>query len=654
MNLLGLEADLYRRLGFTITTVPFEVTSRFRAYINQTQREILSQKGLIALRRSVLTFPVEANNPQVVLPKATARVVSVVDRTNQTYLQPLTLDAMRESDPASATANTTPDSYAVISLAAATMRKPTAPGLSAFSFSSADDTTKKLFLEGTTFGSPWTGSLTMNGITVTSGYFPGPGPAVVDLVTKCYLGLATDGSPTAAAGSITLTDGATASGTLLATIEPGQSSARYTTLRLYPTPGATLTFDAEVELEIADMVRGSDEAFLPEDFSWLLISGALLKEYQRLEKTSLYNNELGTFRNGLADLKSFIARATVPVGPAPGRRGNGNGLWTGGAGGTAPATGGTGDVLGPSGAVPDNLASYNGTTGKIIKDSGVPAALVVRGPTVAIADALAIYSGTTGRLITDSTKTITDVVNDALTSAPGVVTIVNGGGNYLDVILPVPRPFYYVNVQAVSAPITLRSMTTGRPGDVVLVELNWGSGPVLFEHFAASRPAGCSPFVNRVTSGHTPLGVQGSALYVWDTMHGSWVLAQHDQGKAIRVPYSAANYVGSPGTWTVQAGDVLAHDYLLRGNMLSVQVGIGASTTAGSSTSLIVTLPFTPAVGNNAPLSGLCYGASGGAWLSVLVQTLAGGLTFQRLDSTAFPAVTDGLYLSVNGTIGVT
>ena len=52
--------------------------------------------------------------------------------------------------------------------------------------------------------------------------------------------------------------------------------------------------------------------------------------------------------------------------------------WTpvvGGGGGT-----GTGDVTGPAGAVADHIATYNGTTGKVIKDGGVPISALSAAP----------------------------------------------------------------------------------------------------------------------------------------------------------------------------------------------------------------------------------------------------------------------------------
>ena len=106
----------------------------------------------------------------------------------------------------------------------------------------------------------------------------------------------------------------------------------------------------------------------------------------------IFNGELGfdvrTKLNALIDQV-----AAIPVGP-----------------------GGSGDVVGPSSAIADSIAVYNGTTGKLIKDGGQTIAAVIAaaiagtgnvvGPASATANGFAVYSGTTGKLIKDHAATI--------------------------------------------------------------------------------------------------------------------------------------------------------------------------------------------------------------------------------------------------------
>lgn len=93
--------------------------------------------------------------------------------------------------------------------------------------------------------------------------------------------------------------------------------------------------------------------------------------------------------------------------------------------------GGTGDVTGPAGAVNNDIAVFNGVTGKIIKDGGFTIAQVIAaaiagsgdvvGPAGATDNAVARYDGATGKLIQESTAILSD---------SGVFSInVNDGGN---------------------------------------------------------------------------------------------------------------------------------------------------------------------------------------------------------------------------------
>ncbi len=75
-----------------------------------------------------------------------------------------------------------------------------------------------------------------------------------------------------------------------------------------------------------------------------------------------------------------------------------------------PATG-TGDVNGPGSSVSGNLASFNGTNGKVIQDSGVVAANVVSNSGASTDNAVARFDLATGKLIQSSVVSIDDSGN---------------------------------------------------------------------------------------------------------------------------------------------------------------------------------------------------------------------------------------------------
>ena len=63
---------------------------------------------------------------------------------------------------------------------------------------------------------------------------------------------------------------------------------------------------------------------------------------------------------------------------------------------------GTGDVVGPSSAVDNRIAVFDGTTGKLIKDGGKLVGDVVTGPASSVTGNLPAFGGTSGKTVVDS------------------------------------------------------------------------------------------------------------------------------------------------------------------------------------------------------------------------------------------------------------
>lgn len=103
----------------------------------------------------------------------------------------------------------------------------------------------------------------------------------------------------------------------------------------------------------------------------------------------------------------------------------------------------TGDVVGPASATSGDVVSFNGTTGKLVQDSGKLAANLVTGPASATASRLCSFNGTTGKIIKDSGLDGTLMaIGDSLGSVAGdVVTFANADGitlkdlNYVNIAL---------------------------------------------------------------------------------------------------------------------------------------------------------------------------------------------------------------------------
>ena len=89
---------------------------------------------------------------------------------------------------------------------------------------------------------------------------------------------------------------------------------------------------------------------------------------------------------------------------------------------------------------------------------------------------------------------------------------------------------------------------------------------------------------NIATSAPTPIATGGSAIYT--RVGGVWVLTAHEQGAPISAPFSAANFTGPGGGWTVQAGDVAGLAYILRGRAISVYYTLATTSVTAGTTSL--------------------------------------------------------------------
>lgn len=90
---------------------------------------------------------------------------------------------------------------------------------------------------------------------------------------------------------------------------------------------------------------------------------------------------------------------------------------------------GVGDFTGPASSVTDNIVTFNGTTGKVGKDSGVKASDLIVGPASAVADNIATFNGTTGKLAKDSGVAVSSLAPKAsptFTGTPAAPTAAPG------------------------------------------------------------------------------------------------------------------------------------------------------------------------------------------------------------------------------------
>ncbi|WP_206681927.1 hypothetical protein [Mesorhizobium sp. NZP2298] len=90
---------------------------------------------------------------------------------------------------------------------------------------------------------------------------------------------------------------------------------------------------------------------------------------------------------------------------------------------------GAGDFTGPASSMADNIVIFNGTTGKVGKDSGVKIADVVTGPASSAAGRVATFNGTTGKIIQDGGVLLSSLLTSGgALGTPSSGTLTNATG----------------------------------------------------------------------------------------------------------------------------------------------------------------------------------------------------------------------------------
>jgi hypothetical protein len=138
---------------------------------------------------------------------------------------------------------------------------------------------------------------------------------------------------------------------------------------------------------------------------------------------------------------------------------------------------------------------------------------------------------------------------------------------------------------------TIQGMVAGLPGQR-WTHISRGAGQVDFAHNNAGGTA-LGKLANFATVGLTSLAAgSGVATFRYDATATVWRLEAHEQGAWITPAYAAGNFAAiGGGTWTVDAGDVLAYKYRLSGRTLTLSARIDTSSVTATAQSLTVAIP---------------------------------------------------------------
>ncbi len=293
MTLSQIQLDLYRRLGYASTPAT-EVSTRLTAFANQTHRQILTRAGFSRLRDDTLTIASVATQALYTLPPAVGKILHISDRTNNRPLEERSLTWLRSVDPGLTSIGGPSDVYVPVGLQAVAVQPTAAAEI--FIKSTAAGDTGTAYLEGIrTGGYPVTLSKVMTGVTAVSF-----SATIADLIeiTKLYLSVA-------AVGTVTV-HSVSGAGTELARIPIGSLFARYQGIQLWPTPGSAITYHVDYVRIIPELINPTDEPLLPDDFHYLLVDGALVKEFTKKDDLSRRQAAQNDFEEGIAALRHWL------------------------------------------------------------------------------------------------------------------------------------------------------------------------------------------------------------------------------------------------------------------------------------------------------------------------------------------------------------
>lgn len=218
-----------------------------------------------------------------------------------------------------------------------------------------------------------------------------------------------------------------------------------------------------------------------------------------------------------------------------------------------PTGPGTGDVIGPSSATANNLAAYDGASGKLLKDSGIALS------NVALKN-------------TDNAFSASQTVN-------GNLTVTGTGGNVA--LRDAVNTFTEDQIidRAGTAQFFLKDSTQAANSRVFGI-----SNVAQMLNFAARSDA--------LGPGTTALQLNrfGDAYITRDIYEKGRIVPV---GHWIDIPYNVANFGATGGGFAPTSGEVGRFSYMLNGKTVHIQLWVHGATVTGAPSSLNLVFPFT-------------------------------------------------------------
>ncbi|MGV1037712.1 MAG: hypothetical protein ACOYD0_11910 [Candidatus Nanopelagicales bacterium] len=286
MTLAELEADIYARLNYS-DAPPTRVVTRIRRFINARYRRLLTAQGMTQLRDDTTTFSTIPGVPLVSLPPVVGRIHRIYEPVEGTKLENRNLEWMRDNELSGSVGD--PEFYCPVGLRAVIQQPSVANTLFAVSLGvdSSNATVEYLRTGGIR-------EIVTVTLTNTTPVQVGSAPDISDIYSFSL--------NANAVGVITLSS----SGDTIAQIRPGESMSRYLGILLYPTPSDSDQFYVDFERTTDDLASATDEPLIPQDFHYLLSTGARSDEYEYLDDNRRQQTEV-EWVLGLRRLLGFIS-----------------------------------------------------------------------------------------------------------------------------------------------------------------------------------------------------------------------------------------------------------------------------------------------------------------------------------------------------------
>ncbi len=291
MTFSELKAQVYRDTGYPVSPGTV-IDTRFGAWINEAHRHILRRPSMTNLRQGTLQFSSAASQSIYGLPQAFESMDAIMQQSNNLRLRMLTRDQYRLVDPGERS-NGTPYAWVPVGLVPV-MQQPASTGIWVVS-TSALDATQILTLTGIV--------ATGDEVAPAVGSLNGTTRAAVGALTT-YVTVLGFSLSAVCVGDVSIYDAA-ASGNLLARIPAGATSVQYQGIRLWPTPGAVMTYTVDGQFEIPALINDNDVPLVPPSYHDLLSAYARFREYERTEDPR-YPTAKAEFDEGVERLEATV------------------------------------------------------------------------------------------------------------------------------------------------------------------------------------------------------------------------------------------------------------------------------------------------------------------------------------------------------------